>query len=161
VVGNATAANDAPGVGRGRLCGHRCLNCDPLEDPVDTTRDTFDLPSTLSAPATARKHVGDRCGTWLDSSRDVAILLTSELVTNAVLHGEPPFTLTVLGQATGLRVEVADASPSPPRPRQHVVGDIGGRGLALVGDLASDWGAISVPDDGKVVWFTLPEMAGT
>jgi len=115
----------------------------------------------LGAPATARKHLGDLCGAWLDTSRDLAILLTSELVTNAVLHGEPPITLTVVGQGTGMRVEVADANPSLPRPRQHVVGDIGGRGMALVADLASDWGSVSVPDDGKVVWFTLPERAGT
>ena len=60
-----------------------------------------------------------------------------------------------------MRVEVADANPSLPHPRQHVVGDIGGRGMALVADLASDWGSISVPADGKVVWFTLPKRADT
>lgn len=105
--------------------------------------------------ALARKFVMDaihRLGR--DRYADVAELLTSELVTNAVLHAGTPVHLTVSDEAEGLRVEVTDRSAGAPQRRRYSAEAATGRGLALVEALASAWGT-RVAAPGKTVWFTL------
>lgn len=86
---------------------------------------------------------------------DVAVLLVSELVTNALLHGRPPLELVAAGDDSQLRVEVHDASAGdPPRVRESPVDVPGGRGLRLVDALASRWGWAE-SGRGKFVWFEL------
>jgi anti-sigma regulatory factor (Ser/Thr protein kinase) len=91
---------------------------------------------------------------------DVARLLTSELVTNAVLHTQSrrpggTVTLVVIELADGIRVEVADegSAGSVPVVRDDVLAD-SGRGLFLVQSLADDWGYLCDPS-GTTVWFRL------
>lgn len=93
---------------------------------------------------------------------EAAVLLTSEVVTNAVLHariGEPrpDIGLTVVANDGVVRVEVRDESPTMPRPGQHDPDALSGRGLLLLDALASDWGADPDGDggSGKLVWFEL------
>jgi hypothetical protein len=86
-----------------------------------------------------------------------AELAVSELVTNAILHGEPPFSVRVRGTHAHPRIEVADASPRPPRPNPRMTeGDellsTVGRGLGLVARCSNAWGAYIQPE-GKIVWF--------
>jgi hypothetical protein len=82
-----------------------------------------------------------------------ALLLASELATNAVCYGAGDFVVSVqLGDV--LRIEVRDDSPVSPQLRQAAPGDIGGRGLQIVDTLALDWGT-EPHGPGKVVWFTL------
>ncbi len=83
---------------------------------------------------------------------DDAVLVVSELVTNAVQHGEGPVLVRIVtGEPT--RVEVMDARPldglavAAPDPDRQ-----GGRGLFLVQALADAWGYAETPDGGKVVW---------
>ena len=86
-------------------------------------------------------------------------LLTTELVTNAVLHGGglERFHLRVLER--GVRIEVADRSPSTPVV-VHMSEDAGtGRGLVLVSHLAERWG-IERAADGKVVWAEITGNIG-
>ena len=89
-----------------------------------------------------------------DVSAD-AELVVSELVTNALLHGDPPVALRVHADtATGTaHVEVQDGGHRLPA-RAHGSSDgLTGRGLALVAKLASSWGVESLPDGaGKLVW---------
>lgn len=85
---------------------------------------------------------------------DVAELVVSELVTNAVVHAGTPVELAVWPTACGVRVEVADGSLRLPVARDHAATAGTGRGLHLVEQLCSRWGA-RVRDDGKVVWFEL------
>lgn len=87
------------------------------------------------------------------------VLLTSEVVTNAVLHAAPPIWIDARLDGTGLHVATHDGSPEPPRPRDRRLGesvcdacDIGGWGLVLVRELADAWGCRPV-EGGKVVWF--------
>ena len=81
-------------------------------------------------------------------------MLTSELVTNAVVHARTRVDVKVEVDTDHMRVEVADSDPRLPRPTDHRPDALGGRGLFLVQELASAWGTLTCPG-GKVVWFTL------
>jgi anti-sigma regulatory factor (Ser/Thr protein kinase) len=91
---------------------------------------------------------------------DVAVLLTSELVTNAVMHSNSRWaggmvTLVVTEMSGGLRVEVADSGSdlnSPIVKRDAYASD--GHGLFLVQNLADQWGYLR-DQAGTTVWFWL------
>jgi anti-sigma regulatory factor (Ser/Thr protein kinase) len=82
----------------------------------------------------------------------VVLLLTSELVTNAVVHAGTQARLHLQGVAGGVRVEVSDGSSELPVPRNGRADDVGGWGLVLLERLATAWGA-ERRDSGKTVWF--------
>ena len=91
---------------------------------------------------------------------DVARLLVSELVTNAVQHTQSrrpggTVSLAVVEMADGIRVEVSDEGSvrSVPVVRDDLTAT-NGRGLFLVQSLADDWGYLS-DADGTTVWFRL------
>lgn len=94
---------------------------------------------------------------------DSARLAVSELVTNAILHADPPMTVHVRGTVAHPRVEVTDQSLMPPRqggepiefdPDDEFSWTTVGRGLDLVASYARAWGADIDPRGlGKVVWF--------
>jgi anti-sigma regulatory factor (Ser/Thr protein kinase) len=117
------------------------------------------LPADPSAARIARGHVTPLCSSWPRTVTEVALLLTSELVANAVLHGGSGIEMSVRGDDDLLRVEVADDGPGlPPDPAPSMPSREleSGRGLALLTALADAWGAD--PRDahpGKVVWFEL------
>jgi len=86
---------------------------------------------------------------------DVVLLLTSELVTNAVRHAATPFEITVDVGDAGVRVAVIDEDVEHPPTVQHPgPEDTNGRGLLLVDHLAAVWGSDRVGRS-KAVWFTL------
>jgi len=89
-----------------------------------------------------------------DNAVDVASLLTSELVTNAVVHGATTVGLLATISNHRLRVEASDRSPKAPVVRRAGIGDTDGRGLVVVESLATDWGYELRPT-GKSVWFEL------
>ena len=84
-----------------------------------------------------------------------AALLTSELVTNAVLHAATPMCITLHILPDRIRVDVADGNPSFPSIKEYGQDAATGRGLTLFNSLASNWGVQAV-DGGKIVWFELP-----
>lgn len=103
----------------------------------------------------ARKLVLDelhRCGQ--EALSDIAELLTSELVTNALIHAHSQVTIEIRAEAGRVRISVADTASSPATPRPGSLDATTGRGLALVEALAADWGQTPTPD-GKIVWFEL------
>lgn len=113
------------------------------------------LPGQTSAVAEARRVAAD----WLAARglahlTDTAVLLVSEVVTNAVLYGGPPvrLRLTVLNGA--VRVEVRDASSVLPVAKRYSETAATGRGLVLVQGLSNSWGT-AADGAGKVVWFEL------
>jgi anti-sigma regulatory factor (Ser/Thr protein kinase) len=91
---------------------------------------------------------------------ECAQLGVSELVTNALLHGEPPINVRMRGTVEHPRVEVRDSSVEPPilpgqpldRPQTDGLLLTFGRGLSIVARCSDAWGA-EIEDDGKVVWF--------
>jgi len=84
-------------------------------------------------------------------------LLSSELITNAVLHGPPLGAIAVRVLRTGwhLRVEVDDESTGPPEVPGADAPTFGGRGIVLVETLATRWGCNLRGVLGKTVWFDL------
>ena len=81
-------------------------------------------------------------------------LLVSELVTNAVLHAASEPQVDVHLSKQRLRIEVYDDHPALPHRRTPDAVGPGGRGLLLLDQFASRWGA-EPRDDGKVVWFEI------
>ncbi|WP_369035028.1 ATP-binding protein [Streptomyces adonidis] len=88
-----------------------------------------------------------------DDLLDVAELLVSELVTNAVLHAASRFRLTLTAAHGILRCEVTDTGRRTPRVR-HAGAAESGRGMFLVDALARRWGCHQ-EGPGKTVWFEL------
>ena len=116
----------------------------------------LDLPDDMSSPALARGFTAGvlaRAG-WSDAI-DTAVLLVSELVTNAMRHGHPPCSLGIrfVDDAT-VELFVEDAGEQLPQPREAKELDQDGRGLLLVDVLAADWG-IRPGTGGKQAWFRL------
>jgi len=89
-----------------------------------------------------------------DESLEVVLLLTSELVTNAVRHGTGPVGVSVTWGGGSVRVEVEDQSPEWPVVQAMDRDALNGRGLILVDGLSRGWGVLA-GGTGKTVWFTL------
>ena len=87
--------------------------------------------------------------------RDVILLLTSELVTNAIRHGRGPVSLHLSRGAHRVQVEVDDAGSGGPVVQGLDTDALGGRGLQLLDELASQWG-VDRHGAGKTVWFRFP-----
>jgi anti-sigma regulatory factor (Ser/Thr protein kinase) len=127
---------------------------------IDTEGDCVEwtFPAHPGAVRTARRAVREQLRAWgLDGFADVAALLVSELVTNALRHATGPIGVRLvrpvdLGAA--LRVEVSDPLPDPPRERVARPDDESGRGLQLVANSSDRWGTRRA-DNGKTVWFEL------
>jgi anti-sigma regulatory factor (Ser/Thr protein kinase) len=114
-----------------------------------------ELPLAASAVAEARAFVVDALRRWeLESLAPDAALLTSELVTNSVLHARTEVTVTLAVAEGVAEVGVADRSETLPLPRSVQAADEGGRGLSLVELVAQEWGVVPLAG-GKQVWFQL------
>lgn len=87
-------------------------------------------------------------------------LVVTELVTNALLHGEPPVSVRLIDLGYGIRVEVEDAGPDLPMQGLQDAGSMTGRGLSVVAGLSSAWGIDPGRRRGKVVWSELPTGGG-
>jgi anti-sigma regulatory factor (Ser/Thr protein kinase) len=85
---------------------------------------------------------------------EVAVLLTSEAVTNAIIHGRSELEVSLSSPNGGLRVAVTDLSDRWPVVESVREWDERGRGMALIVALADAWG-VDAADEGKTVWFTV------
>lgn len=85
---------------------------------------------------------------------ELAVLLVSELVTNAVVHARGPICLTVHTDAHWVRIEVEDPGRRPPVLRSATLDAVDGRGLLVVDKLATDWGTEQRAAH-KVAWFEI------
>ncbi|GAA3138659.1 hypothetical protein GCM10020001_071450 [Nonomuraea salmonea] len=130
---------------------------------MDTTRvSSTAFDGTPQAPAHARKFVRQVLGEWrLSHLAEDAVLLTSELVTNAVLHAGTGVELTcrldVDATPAKLEIEVEDHHPArtiPPAGEPPSGDATSGRGLALAGMLADAWG-VTYTKRAKRVWVRM------
>jgi serine/threonine-protein kinase RsbW len=121
------------------------------------------LPATDHAVRQARQATRAALAAWrLAYLEETAVLLVSELVTNAVRHARDTGTITLQLASAGawLRMEVQDADPQWPQPRTPADRDESGFGFVLVDSLASHWGVRETPA-GKAVWAELDARAHT
>lgn len=123
-------------------------------DPPDIHR--LVVPREAEAVRTARSFVRSRCAVaGVDAdARDTAVLLTSEVVTNAFLHGRSEARLTLEVSANAVHLEVGDDSPRHPTALAVSDDAVRGRGMAIVDVLATAWG-VRGDTHGKTVWFRL------
>jgi anti-sigma regulatory factor (Ser/Thr protein kinase) len=110
----------------------------------------------LRAVPEVRRALRELLQDWGKPGRsEIAELLTSELVTNALVHTDDDAVLTAVVEDGGLRVEVRDFLARRPEPhRPGADEDTHGRGLVLVQSLADAWG-VRPHGVGKSVWFEL------
>jgi anti-sigma regulatory factor (Ser/Thr protein kinase) len=114
---------------------------------------SVDLPTTTKGVAFARSYARSALENHDPQVVDVVVLLTSEVVTNALLHGESASRLQIERSGDSVRVTVDDQSADSPQVRHPPPADEqGGRGMLLVDALASSWGWEPRPG-GKRVWF--------
>jgi anti-sigma regulatory factor (Ser/Thr protein kinase) len=112
--------------------------------PVTTLRDT-------------RERVAVVLAEWglTGEAVEPALLVVTELLSNAVEHGHGPRWLSLELANGSVRVEVGDDAPEPPQLRSPEPLRVRGRGLQLVEAVSSQWGWIDDPP-GKVVWAEVP-----
>lgn len=123
-------------------------------------RVTHRLSATPDAPCRARWLIDEVCRRWqLDGLREPALVVASELVTNAVQHGGPPIDLCVIIRYRVLRIEVSDDSPAMSAMLAARPEGMANHGLRLVEALAQDWGAVPTTR-GKTVWADLVILPG-
>ena len=127
----------------------------PIHRPV------FTLGSGPSGVHLARRWAVEACSEIdRDDLAECAELGVSELISNAILHGEPPVRMRMRGTPEHPRIEVSDGSRRPPvmpgPNTRHPIDDdpliTFGRGLDIVARCSAAWGA-DVDEHGKVVWF--------
>ena len=123
---------------------------------LDSAGTVVELPTTPRAARVARELVRRHAGASLSSDAlEDAVLLVSEVVTNAVLHGSPPVTLVLdpVDDGGRLRVAVSDCRTSDPTVQPLEPMALGGRGMAVVARVATRWGVDHLPGGTKRVWF--------
>ncbi|MFI1720896.1 SpoIIE family protein phosphatase [Streptomyces sp. NPDC020489] len=128
---------------------------------VITARAAASFEPVGRSVASARSFVRDTLQGWgFADIVDDAVVLTSELVTNAVVHAGTTADLLCLRAVDGVRIEVGDRYPEREVPLQGSLAGMGspdregGRGLQLCAALAARWGVEYTPTH-KQVWFQL------
>ncbi|WP_220449589.1 ATP-binding protein [Nonomuraea longispora] len=132
----------------------------PPATPIRTAEHL--LPSVPAGVGEARALVRADLTAWgHDDMIDDCLVIVSELVTNAVVHGGSAYALRLEDHGGRLYGEVFDPGDGMPRPRTPAPGTPSGRGLQIVAAIADDWG-VRAADGGKVVWFSVthPASAG-
>jgi two-component sensor histidine kinase len=113
------------------------------------TRVALEIGGDLGELRRARTWLRDHVAGLSPEQAEDVVLVADELVANALSHGAAPRTLRLAHSPGVLRLEVQDGASAPARPREGTT--TGGRGLALVVALATNWGQRPA-GHGKVVW---------
>ncbi|MHB1569686.1 MAG: SpoIIE family protein phosphatase, partial [Solirubrobacteraceae bacterium] len=166
LAAGAGAGSDAVDEVPGQLVGR--LAPDGTEDDVailvariraDVAQEaaSLEVPAQPSAIAEARRFTTSQLRDWSlpDALIEDAALITTELLTNAIVHGREPIRLRLRKTPRDLAIEVDDATSAMPRRLRAKPEDLHGRGLDIVARLSSRWAA-RASVHGKTVWSTLP-----
>ena len=112
------------------------------------------FPATAASVKRARTFLATQLSGEPDDIVDAAMLMVSELATNAVRHTGKPFSVLLDRTGRRLRVEVKDGGGGTPTLRHARPTEPSGRGLRIVDELSSDWG-FEEQRNGTTVWFTM------
>ena len=127
------------------------------QPPRAPRRATFRLHRDPARLRDLRGVLGRLVSSWRLQDRiddSTLTLLTTELATNALVHTDTSATATITYLGPLVRVEVHDGSSRLPSRRTPTDDDVGGRGIALIDDLAAGWGTTATAT-GKRTWFEL------
>lgn len=114
-----------------------------------------DFPSDATTPCAARRFVEEALGDVPGIDLDAAVLLTSELVTNAVRHVRGGRVRVEIRAGEGrVWIGVTDGNPGM-LPTNSDDRDSGGLGLPIVGRLSDGWGVDQLDRSHKCVWFQM------
>lgn len=124
----------------------------PVADVVEV-REHVHLDPVPRVVGTARRFVGEHAPAMPPELKDILLLLTSELVTNAVIHARTPLEvgITVSDHSVVVTVHDEDLGLDPDRDG----GRHGGWGLGLVRHLADDYAMERHVGEGKTAWFRM------
>jgi CheY-like chemotaxis protein len=113
----------------------------------------LDSPASVSK---AREFVAGTLAEW-DTGVDAgdALVVASELVTNAIVHGRTACELQLSITPNAVRIEARDGGGGTPDPMAPTKTGTHGRGLHIVAALTSAWGIEDIPSGGKIVWAEL------
>lgn len=157
------------------MLGSRATICDSVIEglrvarrlPAAHERSHARLPADRHSPSAARQLIGSACRAWhLDDLADNAMVVASELVSNAVEHARTELDLAVIAGPGSLKISVRDRvvgipHPAPvPAPADLPGLPERGRGLPIIEALALDWGHLTF-GDGKTVWATIGKQQST
>jgi CheY-like chemotaxis protein len=124
------------------------------------TEVVLDLPQALTSAGQARRFVADTVKDWeLEPILDDALLVASELATNAVTHADSSCRIRLSLGPASLRIDVLDTGAGTPEPQATGWSEEHGRGLHLVTALTMAWGLEVVAGGGKLVWAELARPA--
>jgi anti-sigma regulatory factor (Ser/Thr protein kinase) len=114
------------------------------------------LTAQARAPSQSRRFVKETLARWdLEVLTDTAVLLISELVTNAIVHAQTDIAVTVEREGfASVAISVQDGSSVQPRLTAHAADSTTGRGLEILDELAASWSVVA-HEAGKTVRFTL------
>lgn len=127
---------------------------------VADTRVEETLPPDGPSVSRARRLVDEVCRLWAvdEEASETAVLLTSETVTNAIIHGRSEVRVRVEVRPGQVHVAVGDDNSRHPRLQPQDAGALDGRGLQILELAASRWG-VEEDELGKVVWFQVDRRA--
>lgn len=134
-----------------------CRGMHALREPATVGCGPWELPRAPIAASLARRQLAGALPDLPTQVVQEAQLLTSELVTNALMHGQGLITMSIVRDEQSLTVRIADEASEGPVVREHDLGAQAGRGLRLVEELTTRWGTEPVVGGhgGKVVWFSM------
>jgi anti-sigma regulatory factor (Ser/Thr protein kinase) len=123
---------------------------------IDQATESLQLAPEARAPSASRRFVRSALESWeLEVLTDTAVLLTSELVTNAIVHAQTEVVVTIRrDNQRSITISVQDGSQIQPRLASHADDSTTGRGIEILQELAASWQVIAQPA-GKTVLFTL------
>jgi anti-sigma regulatory factor (Ser/Thr protein kinase) len=134
----------------------------PVKKAAAVSSLRISLPRDFSSPAEARRLMRRFAADNEVDDLSMVLLVVSELVTNAVVHGAEPIEMCASVEDGTLRIEVSDSDPdtSIVVPPIQAPDQVGGRGLSIIGSVTRQWGAVA-NGTGKVVWAELGNGHGT
>jgi anti-sigma regulatory factor (Ser/Thr protein kinase) len=128
------------------------------DEPPRTRSAAFRLPARADRVAEARRLLRQQLDCWFADSGvcDDAVLILSELFTNAVVHTDSrEIACQINASGTLLYLATVDEGSGAVHTRPHEPDAEGGRGLFIVSTLAERWGVAGRPGTGRTVWATL------
>lgn len=126
---------------------------------MTTWRRSFSLdPASVAA---SRRFVRDSLPDLPPGIEEAALLMVSELATNAIVHAVTGFEVSIDRTKSKVRVEVADLGGGEPELQSPTTTELHGRGLQIVEELSDEWGITErAGDRGKTVWYEVDVSPG-